>query len=653
MRTHYINCIRRNGHQIRYIALALLLVVSTISFGQVKTKVAKIASEKYSTLNLVDAYESYEKAYEKGDTSFTTLQRLGDIQYARGNYKKALKWYQKLVAQYKIEDTKLLLRYAQVLASDGQQEKAKEVYNAFLGRSTTRPATLENADDYENIILPEAPRRYQMRLAPLNTEASEYGGSIIGDQLVFASNKDTSNNIDKWSGTPYFDLWEAKYEGYHTTTKKFDENINTKAHESTAVFSADGNTMYFTSSDRKSRQNAHLRIYRSKRKKNGQWSAPEDLSINGEDFSTAHPSLSADGKTLYFTSDRPGGYGATDIYRVALYDDGSMESIENLGPTINTLGRESFPFSYQNNELYFSSDGHFGLGGYDVYYTDLNQGTPELLNLGIPINSTSDDFAFFIDASSKKGGVSSNRSGGKGKDDIYLFEEVISPKAGMVTQISGILLDVDTNEPIGNAKITVKDADGKVVDEVITGADGSYVLKANKYQDLTIAVSRLGYKDHTERLDHEKPGPELYMKNVLKMKDNAKELEKLTNDVQSVIKEDLELQPIYFDLGKSTIRPESFSTLRHIVQLLTEFAHLKIDIGAHTDSRSNDVFNLKLSRERADNVISFLVTNGIEKKRISGTGYGEHLLINRCSNGVECSEDEHQLNRRVEFKVSQ
>lgn len=424
-------------------------------------------------------------------------------------------------------------------------------------------------------------------------------------------------------------------------SKKIEGDVNTKFHESSAVFTKDGTTMYFTRSNSLSEsKNAndnivHVKIYRA-HLVDGKWTNVEDLSINNDNYSTAHPALNAAEDKLFFASDRPQSLGLTDIFVVNINADGSLGSPLNLGPTINTKGRESFPFITPENELYFSSDGHFGLGGYDVFYAKMKGNSfGNLINVGSPINSSFDDFAFVIN--DKKGYISSNRPNGQGEDDIYAFEE--PPKCQQT--IAGAVRDKSNGALLPDALVVVNDVNGNKIESLITNKQGTFSFNLDCETNYKIVGSKDRYKEVTENIAGTSSTTivplELYLipEEIIVIRDQPM----------------VNINPIYFELDKSTIRKDAAIELEKVVRIMNKYPDLKINLGSHTDSRASEKYNLDLSNRRAKSTIEWIINRGIDASRISGKGYGETQLVNKCANGVKCKEADHQLNRRSEFVI--
>jgi len=479
--------------------------------------------------------------------------------------------------------------------------------------------------------------------------------------LTFASNRSkrsATRRLHDWNEQPFLDLYQVNIvsEKENNTVSKMPKIINTKYHESTAVYTKDGNTFYFTRNNYTNKEYRQddagtnkLKLYRATRE-NNKWKV-EELPFNSDQYSVAHPALSVDEKTLYFASDMPGGKGQSDLYKVAIKGT-EFGAPKNLGDKINTESRETFPFISKDNKIYFSSDGHVGLGGLDVFVAviDATDSFGQVFNLGLPINSPKDDFTFIINETIGTGYFASNRENGKGDDDIYSFtrtEKIIS-KCNQT--IEGVVLDEQTSAPIPNAKVILLDDDNNMIEQTFAKDDGSFMFSLNCNTQYSIRGSKEGYSTAEKSFGTTNELGKVIKKTLFLKKGNP--LEKpIVAPVGSDLVQILGLNPIYFDLDKDFIRGDAEIELRKVIAVMKLYPTMKIDVRSHTDSRSDDNYNMNLSNRRAKSTIQYLVTNGINANRISGKGYGETQHVNRCSNGIPCSEYEHQLNRRSEFII--
>lgn len=645
----------------KIVAIAFLLSISAVQAQKVQIA---IADKEYDKLAYVDAIQTYEKVANKGYKSVELFQKLGNSYYFQSKFEQADKWYGELFAMNQEVDPEYYIRYAQTLKSVGNYKKADQMMAKFYQKdgADSRAQIAESQKDYLSVIKKNS-GRYRIANAGINSIYSDYGSTFYKDQLVFASARDTgsvSSRTHSWNNQAYTNLYGAKVriDGNFETPEKFSKSISSKFHESTPVFTKDGTTMYFTRNNylngkkgRSKDRTILLKLYKATL--NGdKWDNVVALPFNNDNYSVAHPALSLDEKTMYFASDMPGTKGESDLFKVTINSDGSYGTPENLGDKINTDGKETFPFLTDANELYFSSDGHPGLGGLDVFVTQLkSDGTVGTVkNVGEPINSTDDDFAFLINTATKNGFVTSNRKEDNlGYDDIYNFTETKPIGADCEQELRGIVVDLDSQNPISNAKVTLYDAIGNQIKEMRSNALGLYdfgtvdcdvklKLRAEKEQYNTneIAVTianESGITTSTIALDlKEKPV-------------------KAGDDLRLALGIDI----IYFDLDKSNIRKDAAVELAKILEVMKQYPSMEIDVRSHTDCRQTAAYNMALSTRRAKSTIAWLVKNGIQAKRLTGRGYGESQLVNNCgcepTNKSNCSEAEHQKNRRSEFII--
>ncbi|MEL6919023.1 MAG: OmpA family protein, partial [Bacteroidota bacterium] len=432
---------------------------------------------------------------------------------------------------------------------------------------------------------------------------------------------------------------------------KFSKKINTKYHEASVTFSPDNTTMYFTRNNygKKLKRDKnginHLKIYTSN-KVDGEWTEAREVSFNSDTYSTGHPALSPDGKQLYFVSDMPGSIGATDIFVVDVLENGSFSEPRNLGPEINTEQKEMFPF-INNKKLYFSSNGHVGLGGLDVYEVafDEEEGFQEVKNVGKPINSNKDDFSYIVDEETQKGYFASNRQGGKGDDDIYSFKRLIVEEAKEnLNAISGVVTELVTGEVMPEALVVLLDENNMKLKEVVAGEDGSFVFEdldgSTKYIIKTVKDEFFEDERTIETRDNEVVNVDVSMKKLKELIAIEDGIKKLKTDM------------IFFDFDRSYIRNDAADELDKLVEVMTQYPKMVIKIESHTDSRGSNTYNKYLSDKRAKSSRDYLISKGISADRIeSAIGYGEERLLNECNGSVRCSKEKHELNRRSEFII--
>ena len=621
----------------------------------------KKADKNHDQWAYVDAINIYEKVAQRGYVSEDLLEKLGDAYYFNARYAEAEKHYERLFTEYASEApaSEYYYRYAQTLQHVGKESEAKSYYDQFVSKagSNTQIAQIrKNEAELKKQIQANSGRYDQVNNLAINTQFADYGSYVHNNQLYFTSARDTGSLAKRehtWTG----DAFTSLYSVASTATKddkvtRLKGKVKSPLNESTAVVTKDGNTMYFTRNNYinnthkyDAKKNTNLKIYRAENV-NGKWENVTELPFNMDGYNTAHPTLSEDETTMYFASDRPGGFGGSDLWQIAIHPLGSFGGPVNMGSAINTEARETFPFVTPTGELYFSSDGRIGLGGLDVYATklDRNSNPGEIHNVGAPINSNADDFAYYIDHNTKEGFFSSNREGGKGNDDIYSFYEAKPLQLECIQKLLLTVVDAKTRDIISDADVTLYNNLYGELERSNRYQNGGYVfnnefkcgegyrLKAEKEgyitkEDVVSLPTESGVTEHTIVLERKKT-----------------EVKK-GDDLFKV----LNLNPIYFDLDKYNIRPDAAAELAKVLAVLEEYPTMKIDIRSHTDSRASHKYNDKLSDNRAKSTREWLIAQGIESSRLTSKGYGERQLINECADGVKCSEEAHQANRRSEF----
>ena len=641
-----------------------LIIVSLLSVFAIPVNAQKLptsvveANKKYEKLAYIDAIKTYERVAEKGYKSVEVFQKLGNAYYFNAQLDKAAKWYGELFAMNeKSIDPEYYYRYSQCLKASGDYVKSDEMMTQFNTKSGNDERAIlfkQNRNYLEDIKNNSG--RYTVEDSGINSEYSDYGSAFFNDRLVFTSSREVSgvsNKAMKWTGQSFTNFFstELKPDGTLTAPIKFEKGLNSKFNEATAVFTKDGKNVYFTRNNfnygkRESddKKNTLLKLYKST--KNGeQWKDVNELPFGSNQYSIAHPTLSPDEKVLYFASDMPGTFGESDIYKANINDDGSLGTPINLGKEINTPGRETFPFISENNELFFATDGRPGLGGLDIFVSQLREdgtiGTP--VNVGAPVNGNTDDFAYVIDSKSRKGFFSSNREGGKGSDDIYKFTEI--KKLSCEQSISGVVVDAKTMDLLSNAEVTLLDSKFKEIKKVMSDDKGSYIFEVVCGETYYIRGSKRDYEVGEQKVTISKKSGSTNLTLPL----GQKIVLIKTNDDIAVV---LGIKMIYFDLSKSYIRPDAAIELEKILDVMKSNPRMVVDVRSHTDSRQTSAYNESLSSRRAKSTVEWLVKNGIDSTRLTYKGYGESKLTNRCADGVECTDEEHQANRRSEFIVT-
>ena len=641
---------------------SLILSLMVLHGHGQKAKVAS-ADKQYDRYSYIDAIATYERVAQKGYKDEKMFQKLGNAYYFNAELEKAGKWYGELFAMNQDQDAEYYYRYSQCLKAVGdygQADKMLAEFNKKSGNDKRAQLYASHKNYLEEIKANSG--RFNIEDAGINSEFSDYGSSFSGNKLVFASARDTGNvskKVHKWTNQSFTNLYgsEVKNDGTLSQPERLSKKINSKFHESTPVFTQDGKTMYFTRNNyldgkkgKDGKRITLLKLYKATLNKEGDnWEDVVALPFNSENYSVAHPALSLDEKTLYFASDMPGTLGQSDLFKATINQDGSYGTPENLGATINTEGRETFPFISDENELYFASDARPGLGGLDIYVTKIakDNNFADIQNVGAPVNGTADDFAFLIDGKSKNGFFTSNRTGGKGFDDIYKFTQ--TRKLACEQSLTGIITNNETAKILPNTKLSLFDEKFQLLKQGISDDNGHY--------DFEVLCGKT-YFVRAEKQDYQtKEGTITIAKTSGKSELNlALEQRIKPIGIGTDLAKTLSIPMIYFDLDKFFIRKDAAFELEKVLAVMQEYPKMKIDVRSHTDCRQTAAYNLALSDRRAKSTIAWLVKNGIAADRLTGRGYGESQLVNDCgcepTNASPCSEEQHQKNRRSEFVIT-
>ena len=644
----------------RKIFLLSLLLCVTAGFSQSSLKKANRLFANYAYVDAAKEYEKY--LLTTSEPGLETIMRVGDSYYYTGNMPSALRWYTRLDTYTSGQmDDKYFNRYVQSLRAEGKNQKADELIKKRLEAIGDQVAINRMIVQKKYLdSLNSAPANYKISNLAVNTDKSDFGTAFYGNQIVYSSSKDTTKvggKIYSWTDQPFLELFVADRnaaDGALFNDKKFIEDEQTQYHNAAVTFTPDLKTMYYSANVVKKND----KLNNSKEGTNNieivkgtldsinrdKLTNIERLQFNSKEYSVGHPALTSDGKWLYFVSDMPGGIGDTDIYVAEIFGDGKVGTPQNLGPTINTVGREMFPF-VRDSILYFSSDGHYGMGGLDVFESrrvkDLQFSDPK--NLGAPVNSVRDDFSYIIDPEKKYGYFSSCRAGGKGDDDIYYFTRQEPPCSQWV---SGKVTNMKYKMAINLADVKVYDKYGDVIASTKTGEDGTYKIEVPCGTKIKVEASKENHTKAEKEMDTNKKN-ELETKDVNFELSNYADLVKKEDNVEKV-----DINPIYFDYDKYDITEQAATELDKVVYIMKNFPAIVIKIESHTDSRGKDDYNLKLSQNRANATYDYILARGIDAARIESVkGYGETRLKNKCKNGVKCTDEEHALNRRSDFII--
>lgn len=700
------------------------------------------------------------------------------------------------------------LYYGMMLQANGKCDLAKIWFVQYQKEAPddARGQYLVRSCDLRDELMQKNKGIYTISHLPFNSKYDDYAPAIQNSKLIFASDRETGTAIKRtnmWTGNPFSQLYAVPFQvvGLHPgdyrygLTLKFSKNINSRFHEAAVAFSPDQKTIYFTRNNffngKKGTSDeglVKLKIYTGKSDGKGGWEITGGLPFNSDEYNVAHPTVSEDGQRMFFSSNRPGGFGGMDLYMSQLQGNTWGPPI-NLGPVVNTEGNEIFPYISSSGRLYFSSNGHIGLGGLDLFYTTPANGADWNLpvNLGAPVNSGNDDFAITFGPGEEWGFFSSDRDGGVGGDDIYSFQKSASPieilvvdqqtqlpvsgavvsnsltRVNMTTgddgkiafdmrftdcadfsvtkkgyesalqnacataqhpgdisrimipiqkqanyQVQGIVFDMMNGLPAEGAQVMLMNDCGKPLPNMVTTmGDGRFRFKLDKDCCYTIRAVKDGYiTDVKEEIctrgvakntvlkanltlqpyrDEEgfaivpgeksntQKGPRLNRKTGLYENANGTpasfDLGEGLQVLEGVLFDHGEkskpnesdvwergsmgyIVNIYYGLDQEYFLNESLPDLEKLLRTLRETPELQVEIASHTDSRGSDAYNLDLSQRRADRVVHWLVQQGISRDRLTAKGYGESRLVNACDNNSNCSEEEHRLNRRTEFRIT-
>ncbi len=609
-----------------------------------QSNATKKADKHFNKFQFVEAAEAYLKLATDKDADAYVYGQLAECYYNVFKTVEAEKWYAKALETS--SNPEMIYNYSQMLKANGKYEESNTQLERFASmRPADQRATAFRANpNYLPKILDRG-KKFNVQNLPINSEVSDFGGTLLDGKLYITSARNSNRKTYGWNEEPFLDIYTASVdsEGAFQTPAIIEENINTKYHEGTVSFSPDGNTMYFSRESyyEKVFQRDSLTKYKisvlhlfKSVKQEDQWSEAEPLSLNGNSYSVKNPSVSADGSTLYFASDKTGGFGQYDIYSAPIDTDGSVGEATNMGQKLNTEGQEMFPFISSSNTLYFSSNGHLGLGGMDVFFAKLVDGkVGPVRNIGIPVNGNADDFAFSMNEETEEGFVSSNREGGKGSDDIYAIKK-LQPICDVLMTIT--VKDSETGLVLEGASVDIKDAEGTVFGTKVSNAEGivEYIIECDV--NTLITGTKADYESG--------------MAAVEGTSEEEVSVEVILTPIEDIILANkVILNPIYFDFDKSNITAQAAFELDKLVQLMTKYESIVISAESHTDSRGSASYNLSLSDRRAKTTAQYVISKGIDASRITGSGKGETMPNVDC--GSKCTEDEHQLNRRSEFFI--
>ena len=617
-----------------YIILSFVLA-SSLVFAQ--NKDTQVADRLFKRFEFIKAAESYLKLVASQNADGYVYRQLADCYYNIYNTKEATKWYSKAITQK--QDAEVYYRYAQMLKANGNYQESNKQMQKFaaLQPNDSRTKIFIENPNYFPVLLDQI-KSFEIKMVDINSDKSDFGAFLEGNSIYFTSARNSSSKIYSWTKEPFLDIYKANLNEDGTISNiELLKELNSKYHDGSVSISQDGNTMYFTSdsfrenSFEKDKANklklGRNNIYSAKFV-NGKWDEITSLPFNSKDFSSGNPSISRDGKTLFFSSNRPGSIGGVDIWKVSISETGSYGTPENLGNKINSEGNDSFPFITSENVLYFSSDAKQGIGAMDVYKIDLNSDS-EVKNLGKPVNSEKDDFAFSFNENKKIGFVASNRNG---NDDIFQLLPVCN------YEVNTIVTNANTGAILAEANVSILDDKNNIISSLKSNSKGEVSYTVDCEKPYTIQAIKDGFESNS------------FDVKASNKKGGSINISAALNPITAIITEtEVLLNPIFFEYNNSNITQQGAFELDKLVQIMKNNEKLIIFVKSHTDNRGSDEFNLLLSDKRAKATIQYVISNGIAVNRISGKGFGEKEPKVDCKNN--CSDEANEQNRRSEFLI--
>jgi outer membrane protein OmpA-like peptidoglycan-associated protein len=651
------------------------------------------AVEEYDKFHYAEAAKMFETLMAKEGANLDAKEKLAMCYRKMNDSKNAEKWFALVVNES--ADPMNKLYYAQVLAQNQKYAESREWYEKFAIAMKSDKRGKDFANSYADVDKYfKDVERYTVELAPFNSKDADFSPAYYRGGIVFCSNRprdDKKNKlVHKWTGKRFLDLYYAP--GAGPKAKPFSDNLNTQYHEGSSAFYNDGASIIFTRNNYnagkfgKSTDDVNkLKLFLAQQG-SGDWVNVTEFPFNDAEYSIAHPAISPDGQTLYFTSDMPGSLGETDIWMCKGTAGGGWGAPINLGKEVNTKGKEAFPFIDAQGNLFFSSDGHAGLGGMDIFVTRAEKGKNKYSvpqNIGAPINSNKDDFSLIFDQTENEGYFSSNRDGGVGDDDIYKFSV-------KTCEVQVMIVDAITGKGIPDAKLSVLDKRNQNEIAFTQENDSTYLISSFISSGYNIKATKEKYSDGKSEITEQflakckQTGGRLTDTVKIRMYPSGStpmdpDLAKLLgrdpknpfgrdgNGVPLLTSPNKPKRPytfggssnvklvdvvtIYYDLDKYNIRPDASKDLERVLRVLYEYPNMVISMSSHTDSRDTFEYNVQLAKNRANSAMNYLISRGIDPKRLEISSFGEIKLVTDCPDGVDCSEPDHQLNRRTEIAI--
>ena len=644
----------------KYVGLIMMVfLLSNVASAQKLT--IKLADKAFYDFSWNEAIDLYTYVHERDPENVYVIRKLAECYRNIANTEESEKWFGLLVEMGE-ETPEELFNYAMALKSNGKYDLSQQYLEEF---SQLRPedgrVNLEQSIlDYINFLVQDS-GRYVVEPVPFNTKGADWGPTLYQNKVVYVSTGDPDESRElkyNWDNLPFLDMYYVDIDEYGNYSKPeiFAKELKSSYHDGPATFDVKDSRIYFNSNrstknnTRKAEEN-NLQIYYADFE-DGEWKLKGGFKYNDERYNYRHPSIDASGDLLYFASDRPGGKGGNDIWwcRKVNGEWGEPVNLED----INTEGEELFPFIAPDGVLYFSSNGLGGMGGLDIYMALPDRGVFTVVeNMGFPVNSSRDDFAMVLDETGMSGYFSSDRPGGKGYDDIYKVEILRIP-----VQIRGTVRDRINTYELSGAKVALLDENMDTLSIVYSKEDGEFAFSAFKQRNYKLVVSKEDYLPAEKevstynKLPNEKIQVEIFIEMNFDVMDEPDQLEPLSLEkVDGDELQIIQIEHINYGFDSDAILKDAAIILDKVIDLVKQYPDLEIIVESHTDSKGSDEYNLKLSKKRAASAYKYLVDHGINSSIIEYSGYGETQLLNHCDDGVDCTDEEHAINRRSIIKV--
>ena len=632
------------------IITSMLLLISFCALAQ--NDMQKKADNLFNNFAFVQASKVYHDLIIDGVNSDYAIRQLADSYAYMRNPDSAVVYYQKAVSQNHVP-IQYLYNYSQALRGVKDYESSRTWMKQFkeAGGNIEEHHYLKDSDFLNSIF--NAKKQYFLKDVKFNSKYSDFGAYQHGDKIYFTSARDEGNikkHLNGWDEEPFLNIYATDKNSKDSLVgnkSKLKGKVNSVYHDGPLTITKDGKTMYFSRTDfiknflgKNGEGISNLKIYKASLIED-KWQNIEELPFNSNHYSNGHPALNQDETKLYFASDRSGGKGGSDIYYVDI-NNGAFGKPKNLGSTINTNKNEKFPFINSEGALFFSSDGHPGLGLLDIFGTvsDENKNIISVINLGTPVNSSKDDFSFFMNEDGLSGFFASNRKGGTGSDDIYSYDRI--PQLNL----EGTVYDDTNSKPVANAIVTIIDSNKNKI-ETKTNVDGQYSININRDSAYQVTVIKDGYTENTNSFTSTNID-----RNIKSISNDFSMIPSEKEEIAAEPVEMISLSPIYFNFNRASVRNEDVQVLDNIANSMLTYPNMIIKIESFTDSRGPANYNYKLSQKRATASYKYLIDKGVSPDRIIDyKGYGEDKIINGCNSTSKCTEAQHLSNRRTEFVV--